>query len=153
MFCNIPKQIPISKSISTKVEKKITFTKPKALFDEISLISLLEENNIGRPSTYSTIIPGLLEKEYIIKEKKRLLTTKKGDLLGFVLQQNFSNIFELGFTKKMEENLNNISIRKLKKEDFLNNFLFEFSPLVDKFEKYVNKDVGIENKNFSLSYM
>lgn len=148
MFCNIPKNTDIPSFLNVNILQDINYTKPKSLFNETSLISFLEKNNIGRPSTYSTIIPSLEKKAYIYKENKKLLITKVGEVLGYKLQQNFSSIFNINYTQNMENKLKSIYENSLKKEKFLDEFFSEFYPLVTNFKKEIDVLNSKELKNF-----
>lgn len=83
-------------------------TQPPARYSEASLIKELEDKGIGRPSTYAQIIYTILSKKYVEKDKKALKPTELGQALLAVLLKTFPDIFQVGFTARMEENLDKI---------------------------------------------
>jgi len=84
------------------------FTQPPPRFTEASLVKELEENGIGRPSTYAAIISTIQEREYVLREKKQLRPTELGFLVTDLLVESFSDILDVEFTAHMEEELDRI---------------------------------------------
>ena len=85
------------------------FTQPPARYNEASLIKELEENGIGRPSTYASIITTVLSREYVTRESKQLKPTELGEEVTKLLEKQFPNIVNKKYTADMEEFLDNIS--------------------------------------------
>jgi DNA topoisomerase-1 len=85
------------------------FTQPPPRFSEASLIATLEENGIGRPSTYAPIISTIQQRGYVERVEKRLIPTETGVLVNDLMVQYFPEIVSLGFTVRMEEDLDKIS--------------------------------------------
>ena len=81
------------------------FTKPPARFSEASLVSILEKNGIGRPSTYAPIMGKLVQRGYIKKEGRRLVPTRTGFIVNDLVSEYFSSIVDTGFTAEMEKEL------------------------------------------------
>ncbi|MBR6700946.1 MAG: type I DNA topoisomerase [Firmicutes bacterium] len=81
------------------------FTQPPSRFTEASLVKLLEEKDIGRPSTYAPIVTTLLERKYVKREKKTLIPTELGFLVTDLMEKYFLNIVDVGFTAQMEDKL------------------------------------------------
>ncbi|MEO0051697.1 MAG: type I DNA topoisomerase [candidate division WOR-3 bacterium] len=81
------------------------WTQPPPRYTEATLIKRLEINGIGRPSTYATIVPTLLERKYIERQQGRLVPTELGMIVHDILIPRFANIFEIGFTREMEKQL------------------------------------------------
>ena len=84
------------------------FTKPAGRFNEASLTKELEEDEIGRPSTYATIVERLITQKYIEKIEKKLISTELGNLINGLLVGHFPELFNIEFTKKMEADLDSI---------------------------------------------
>ena len=97
-------------------------TKPPARYSEASLVKALEENGVGRPSTYASIIETLHDREYVEKGRKPLLPTELGTEACKYLTHRFPILFEVDFTAKMEEDLDEVEEGK---EDW-RNILSEF---------------------------
>jgi DNA topoisomerase-1 len=85
------------------------FTQPPPRFSEASLVAALEENGIGRPSTYAPIIAVIQQRGYVERVDKRLIPTETGILVNDLMVQYFPEIVSLGFTVRMEEDLDKIS--------------------------------------------
>ena len=81
------------------------FTKPPARFSEASLVSILEKNGIGRPSTYAPIMGKLVQRGYIKKDGRRLVPTRTGFIVNDLVSEYFSSIVDTGFTAEMEKEL------------------------------------------------
>ncbi|MBQ3371118.1 MAG: type I DNA topoisomerase [Mogibacterium sp.] len=93
-----------------KLIKEQKFTQPPARYTEASLVKEMEEKNIGRPSTYASIISVLVNRKYIKRVKKALEPTKLGfDVIG-ILQVYFSDIVDVKFTGEMEDNLDGVEL-------------------------------------------
>jgi len=85
------------------------FTQPPPRFTEASLVRLLEENGIGRPSTYAPILGTLQQRGYVTRESKRLFPTETGFLVNDLLTEYFSDVINVGFTAEMEEKLDKVA--------------------------------------------
>ncbi len=81
------------------------FTQPPPRYTEASLIKSLEENGIGRPSTYAPIMTTLQQRGYVVRDNKRLLPTETGLVVNDLLTDHFPDIVDTGFTARMEEDL------------------------------------------------
>jgi DNA topoisomerase-1 len=91
-----------------KFEPRQHFTQPPPRFSEASLVKELEENGIGRPSTYASILSTLREKEYANLQNRYFRPTELGFIVNDLLVENFPDIFDVEFTARMEENLDRI---------------------------------------------
>lgn len=93
-------------ALSVVPEQK--FTKPPLRYTDASLIKLMEEKNIGRPSTFSSIVSVLNKRHYVSKEGKYMVPTPVAYKITDLLQEFFTNIMDVGFTAGMEEKLDDI---------------------------------------------
>ena len=78
------------------------FTQPPAHYTEASLVKALEEQGIGRPSTYAPTITTILSRRYITKENKNLYVTELGEVVNRIMKQCFPSIVDLTFTANLE---------------------------------------------------
>ncbi len=97
-------------------------TKPPARFSEASLVKALEENGVGRPSTYASIIETLHDREYVEKGRKPLVPTELGSEACGYLTHRFPILFEVDFTAKMEEDLDEVEEGKVDWRQILSEF-------------------------------
>jgi len=114
-----------------KLEPKQHFTMPPPRFSEASLVKELEENGIGRPSTYATILSTIRGKGYVDLLKGYFKPNELGFIVNDLLVQNFPDIFDVEFTAKMEENLDQVESQKLDFLQVLNGFYKPFSKDLD----------------------
>src|SRR6202050_3152755 len=89
------------------------FTEPPPRYTEATLVKELEEKGIGRPSTYATIISTIVEREYVTKDQGRFTPTMLGERVSVLLVKSFEDIFDVGFTARLEEELDEIEEGKL----------------------------------------
>ena len=105
-------------------------TKPLPRYSEASLIKALEENGVGRPSTYAAIMSKLDQREYVIKEKRSLIPTNLGkELIGLILRTeekhkdgNKIDLFEVNYTADMEKRLDDVEEGRLEWKDMMHAF-------------------------------
>ncbi|AIS52536.1 DNA topoisomerase 1 [Thermoanaerobacter kivui] len=102
------------------------FTQPPPRYTEASLIKELEEKGIGRPSTYAPTISTLLERGYVVKDKKTLKPTELGFIVTDVLKEYFSKIVDVKFTAEMEEQLDKIEEGQAKWYEVVQEFYKDF---------------------------
>ncbi|HEX2710798.1 MAG TPA: type I DNA topoisomerase [Candidatus Acidoferrales bacterium] len=96
-----------------KLRPEQHFTEPPPRYTEATLVKELEEKGIGRPSTYATIISTIVEREYVSKDQGRFTPTMLGEKVSDLLVKSFEDIFDVGFTARMEEELDEIEEGKL----------------------------------------
>ena len=126
--------------ITLKPEQK--FTQPPPRFSEASLVRELEEQGIGRPSTYATILSTIQERDYVHLEKGRFVPTDLGMLVTELLVKNFPNILDIEFTASLETQLDLIEEGKLKKIDTLHDFYASFQNELNKAKVNMRKIKG-----------
>lgn len=110
------------------------FTQPPARFTEPTLIKTLEENGIGRPSTYAPIIANILQREYIEREKKSLKPTALGTVIVDLVVKHFKKIMDVKFTAGMENDLDKIGAGELEWITLMDSFYGEFAAMLEKAE-------------------
>lgn len=110
------------------------FTKPPPRFTEASLIKELEENGIGRPSTYAQIVSTIKQRKYVEMEYRKLIPTELGKTVNQILVKNFPDIFEVKFTANMEEELDKIEDGEEKWVNVLKDFYGPFQINLEKVE-------------------
>ncbi len=108
------------------------FTQPPPRFSEASLVQTLEENGIGRPSTYAPILSTIQERGYVMREGKRLEPTETGTLVNDLLVAHFSEVVDLGFTARMEEDLDKVAEGDQEWVDIIRGFYGTFAPKVER---------------------
>ena len=116
--------------ITNDVEKKQHFTQPPARYTEASLIKKLEEEGIGRPSTYATIIDTIKSHDYVTLEEKKFKPTSIGIETTDKLQEFFSDLINTEYTREMETELDTIADGKLVWNEVLKKFYDVFEPRV-----------------------
>ncbi len=109
-----------------KLTPRQHFTKPPPRFSESSLIKELDQLGIGRPSTYATIISTILARKYVEKQQRQLVPTELGQTVNKILVQNFSDLFNVAFTARMEADLDKIEAGKKAFVDIANAFYKPF---------------------------
>ncbi len=124
------------------IEPKQHFTKPPNRFTEASLVKELEENGIGRPSTYATIISNIQERGYVKKESRYLVPTDLGFLITDLLVESFPRLMEVKFTAEMENYLDMIEEGKLDWKTLLADFYKGFSKDLENAKKHMAQIKG-----------
>jgi DNA topoisomerase-1 len=109
-----------------QLEPKQHFTQPLPRFSEASLVKELEENGIGRPSTYASILSTIREKEYADLQNRYFRPTELGFIVNDLLVENFSDIFDVEFTARMEENLDRVESSEVESLQILTQFYHPF---------------------------
>ena len=118
-----------------KINPKQSFTEPPPRYTEASLVKVLEEKGIGRPSTYSPTITTILERRYIEKIQKQLQPTELGKIVNKLLIENFSDVINVEFTAKIENEFDEIAEGKEEWKKMIREFYGPFEEEVEKVEK------------------
>ncbi|MGH9790683.1 MAG: type I DNA topoisomerase, partial [Candidatus Acidiferrales bacterium] len=108
------------------------FTEPPPRYTEATLVRDLEEKGIGRPSTYAAIISTIVEREYVTKDQGRFTPTLLGEKVTALLVKSFEDIFDVTFTARMEEELDEIEEGKLPWKRSVHEFYDRFEKDLDK---------------------
>ena len=126
-------------------EPKQHFTQPPARYTEASLIKLMEEKGIGRPSTYVATIETIIARNYVYREKKSFFTTEVGELVNELLVQNFGDIINVDFSAKLESDLDSIEEGNRYWKDVLRDFYGVFHEQLEVVEENIG-DVKIQDE-------
>jgi len=129
-----------------RLEPKQHFTQPPPRFSEASLVKELEENGIGRPSTYAAILSTIRDKGYVEMLRGYFRPSELGFIVNDLLVMSFPDVFDVEFTARMEENLDRVESEKANSLDILTQFYTPFKKDLDTAaEKMVSiKGVGVE---------
>ncbi len=127
------------------LELKQHFTQPPPRYTEAMLVKALEENGIGRPSTYAPIVDTILKRNYVILENKRFKPTELGVIVVEILKENFSDLIDVDFTASMEKKLDEIEEGKIDWIEIIDEFYLEFAKDLDKAHNELEK-IEIEDE-------
>jgi DNA topoisomerase I len=117
-----------------KLKPEQHFTQPPPRYTEASLVRTLEENGIGRPSTYAPILGTIQQRGYVVRDGKRLMPTETGILVNDLMLDHFPGIVDLGFTASMEEDLDRIASGEEGWVEVIREFYDPFAQQVEKAE-------------------
>jgi DNA topoisomerase I, bacterial len=121
------------------------FTQPPAHYNEASLVKVMEELGIGRPSTYAPTITTLLGRRYIAKESKNLYITELGEVVNNMIKQAFPNIVDVNFTANMEGQLDKVEDGSVKWKTIIEGFYPDLDKAVKAAEEELEK-IKIEDE-------
>ncbi len=132
----LPEGLTKSESVKNKDLNKLQhFTQPPARYTEESLIKTLEENGVGRPSTYATIISTIVKREYVERKSKQLVPTELGEAIVNLLKEKFKNIVNVKFTAQLESDLDLVGEGNLDYISMLHDFYDDFEVNLQKVKK------------------
>lgn len=115
------------------------FTQPPPRYNEASLIKLMEEKGIGRPSTYAPTIETIIARKYVERQQKQFRPTELGKIVVELLKEYFPTIVDVGFTAQMENALDSIGEGEVSYQKVLSDFYAPFEKAVEKAEEEVGK--------------
>ncbi|MEG0896890.1 MAG: type I DNA topoisomerase [Ruthenibacterium sp.] len=116
-----------------KPEQK--FTQPPARYTEATLIKALEENGIGRPSTYAPIITTIIDRDYVERDQKKLAPTTLGRVINDLMMAQFPNIVDVKFSAQMEKNLDKVESGKADWRKTIGTFYTDFDKTLKQAEE------------------
>ncbi|MDL2235010.1 type I DNA topoisomerase [Christensenellaceae bacterium OttesenSCG-928-L17] len=122
-----------------KIESTQHFTQPPPRYTEASLVRMLEEKGIGRPSTYSPTISTIIDRGYVCREKKQLVPTELGFVVTQLMKENFENIVDITFTANMEDLLDKVEQGNCEGESVLADFYPPFIETVEAASANIEK--------------
>lgn len=121
-----------SKLSLVKLNPEQHFTSPPAHYSEASLVKELEEQGIGRPSTYAPTIYTLVNRRYVIKENKLLYVSQLGEVINDIMTKFFPDIVNIKFTAKMEDELDKVEDSQIEWKSIIRKFYSGFKNDLDK---------------------
>jgi DNA topoisomerase-1 len=141
--------LPLVEKGETLDLKKITpeqhFTEPPPRYTEATLVKALEEKGIGRPSTYAAIMSTIQEREYVEKLEGRFHPTGLGKTVNdLLIEGGFDDLFNVTYTARMEEELDNIEEGKLKWTEALRDFYGKFAGDLEQFKQHVTEIKNVD---------
>ena len=136
---NLPSLKEGQKIAVRKVNSEQHFTQPPSRYTEASLVRTLEENGIGRPSTYAPTITTIIARGYVSREKKRLYPTELGIMVTEMMEKYFTRIVDTEFTANMEEMLDAVEVGKQDWKQILREFYPDFESTLAVAEKEIEK--------------
>ncbi len=101
------------KAAASKLEKEQHFTQPPARYTEATLVKAMEEKGVGRPSTYAATVSTIQDREYVVKQDKRLAPTPLGEIVTGLMMERFNDIIDVEFTANMENSLDAVEEGKV----------------------------------------
>lgn len=141
----LPKLTQNETVLLVKPETKQHFTQPPARFSDASLIRELEENGIGRPSTYAPTISTIVSRGYVQRVKKQLIPTELGNITTDIMKQGFSDIVDVEFTANMEQELDDVEAGDTSYVNILSEFYPPFKKSLDMAQESIKK-IEIKDK-------
>lgn len=115
-------------------EKTQHFTQPPARFTEATLVKAMEEQGVGRPSTYAATVSTILDREYVIKQDKRLSPTPLGEVVTGLMKDRFTDVIDVAFTAHMEESLDKVELGEADWKQVLRDFYQGFHQEMEEAE-------------------
>lgn len=129
---SLPKLEAGNKPVYDSIIPKQNFTEPPARYTEASLVKTLEELGIGRPSTYSPTISTIIDRGYVVREKKQLIPTELGFIVTKLMEDNFKDIVDVKFTADMETKLDSVEEGNVRWQSVISEFYGPFNQELDK---------------------
>jgi DNA topoisomerase-1 len=119
----LPERLSVSEQLALDaIDRKQSFTRPPARYSEATLVKDLDNYGIGRPSTYASIFSTLQDRRYVELEKKKIIPTELGKDVSLILVANFPDLFNVGFTAFMEDELDKVASGDDEYEKVLDSF-------------------------------
>ena len=115
------------KATASRIQKEQHFTQPPARYTEATLVKAMEEKGVGRPSTYAATVAVIQDREYVIKQDKRLAPTALGEIVTGLMLERFNDIIDVEFTANMESKLDAVEEGKQNWKQLLSDFYGDFS--------------------------
>lgn len=133
----LPKLEEGQKLLLSKIEPHQHFTQPPARYTEASLVKAMEEDGIGRPSTYAPTIATISARGYVAREGKALYPTELGFIVTDLMIEHFKDIVDVEFTAHMEDEIEEVADGDVKWKDVIRNFYGPFKTALDEAEEKI----------------
>ncbi|MBE6927668.1 MAG: type I DNA topoisomerase [Ruminococcaceae bacterium] len=127
-----------------KTVKEQHFTMPPARYTEATLVKAMEDQGVGRPSTYASIVATVQDREYVIKKDKRLRPTPLGEVVTDLMIERFNDVIDVEFTASMEKSLDQIEEGKIPWKQVLRDFYGVFH------EQMISAEQALEGKRIKV---
>jgi len=141
-------KLPPLQEGDTLIEKELlpkqNFTQPPRRYNEASLIDVLKEKEIGRPSTYTPTIETIINRGYIARDKKQLVPTRLGEVTNEIMEKNFKSVVDYEFTANLERKLDDIAEQNESYLGVLSEFYGEFRVLLEQAEKDLSEQGKVQ---------
>ena len=141
---SLPKYNQGDKVKLIETSKEQHFTKPPVRYNEGKIVKLMQENGIGRPSTYASTVSTLIDREYINNKTGLLVPTEQGKLTSDELEAHFPLYMSVDYTAGMEDSLDKIAEGKMDKQKLLSSFWEEFQQLFKEADATMEKVKPVE---------
>ncbi len=116
------------------------FTQPPARYTEASLTKAMEENGIGRPSTYAPTITTIISRNYVERDGKQLVPTPLGEITTELIRKHFNQFIDVGFTANMETDLDKIEAGEENWKECMRNFYADFAKALEEAQKNIGEE-------------
>ncbi len=125
------------------------FTSPPPRFTEANLVKTMEELGIGRPSTYAATITNIVSRGYVSKESKVFYPTELGEIVNDIMSENFSDIVDIDFTAKMEDDLDKVEDGEMGWKSVMHHFYGPFKEQLDIAEQNIG-DIEVADEKTDI---
>lgn len=125
--------------IASEVEANQHFTQPPGRYTEASIVKTLEENGVGRPSTYAPTITTLFTRGYAVKEQRTLYPTELGEVVNGIMTDYFKDIVDVEFTAHLEETLDEVETGKVNWKEIIRDFYPPFKETLETAEEEIGE--------------
>ncbi len=129
----------------SSVDANQHFTQPPMRYTEASLVKMLEELGIGRPSTYSPTITTIINRGYVVRNKKNLVPTELGMIVNSLMTEHFKDIIDVAFTADMEEDLDKIEEGSVEWKKLIGDFYYPFMETLSEAEEKIG-DIELKDE-------
>lgn len=116
----------------SKIDPQQHFTQPPPRYTDASIVKIMEESGIGRPSTYAPTIERLIRKYYVQRTKRQLVPTQLGQAINGMMESYFTSILDVTFTADMEKQLDRVADSEIAWNQMLTDFWPDFKKLLEK---------------------